>query len=140
MLANAGRDQLTLLLPLTDPGDSRNVEVNVRHSLVVLRDRIDKDAERLFDRWVIIAAGAGKMRDLHRNARELCRAPRCRAAGASAELAGAPCRARRAAGPRGGGNGGATTAKVQDRDDMSKWLETAVSGTTGNELLRVTRS
>jgi hypothetical protein len=68
-LANAGRDQLAPLLPLADSGDSRNVKVNVRHSLVVLRDRIYEHAERLIDRWVIAAAGAGKMRDLNRNAR-----------------------------------------------------------------------
>jgi hypothetical protein len=46
-LADAGRDQLTFLLPWSDPGYPRNVEVKVRHSPVVVRNRVDEDAERL---------------------------------------------------------------------------------------------
>src|SRR5207244_1761801 len=68
-LANAGCDQLALLLPAADAGNPGNVKVNVRHSPVVLRDRIYEDAERLVDRRVIVASRAGKMRDLNRNAR-----------------------------------------------------------------------
>ena len=68
-LANTRCDQLTLLLPLVNPGDPRYIKVNVRHSLVVLCDRIDEDAERLVDLWVIVDAGAGKMGDLHWDAR-----------------------------------------------------------------------
>src|SRR5262249_8015517 len=68
-LANAGRNQLTLFVPLADTGDAGNIKVNALHSPVVLRDRIYEHEERLVDGWVIVAAGSGKMRDLHRNAR-----------------------------------------------------------------------
>jgi hypothetical protein len=61
-LADAGRDQLTFLLPRSDPGYARDAEVNVRHTPVVVRNRVDEDAERLVYGWVIVSAGAGKMR------------------------------------------------------------------------------
>src|SRR5262245_47707449 len=68
-LTNASRDQLTLLLPIADPGDSGNVKENVCHPLVVFGDGVYKDTERLVDGWVIVTAGAREMGDLHRNVR-----------------------------------------------------------------------